>query len=271
MQSTGAKLYSLFTIVSFFAAVGLRLSMLLFDLSGVCGIAYYVMIAFGIVLIAVDSFGQKNYAAAFVFKNNFHLNAFSYLASLGFFVNFVHSCVSVFLSAQDGSYNNFTYFIPLCLICFFSLLSCFYYYTVGLSFGDKNYDFRELKVLHLAPLFWTVSQMLTVMQQAISFSRDIDCVIKYTMLIFGVCFFFCFASEIESSAGAKPSTVFLARAYSYLSVIFFIDRLMLLLAGSAEIGDDDGILAVSVLLICTFVFFFEKNIVSHKSVSTKED
>lgn len=271
MQSIGAKLYSLFAIISFFAAVGLRLSMLLFDLPETFGIAYYALIAFGVVLIAVDSFRIKKYAAAFEFKNNFHLNAFSYLASFGFFADFVHSCVRIFLSAQDGSYKRLIFFIPLCMICLFALLSCFYFYTVGLSFGDKNYDFRELKVLHLAPLFWAASQMLTVMQQAISFSRDIDSVIKYTMLIFSVCFFFCFASEIESSSGAKPSTMFLARAYSYMSVIFFIERLMLLLSGRAQISDNDGIFAVSVLFICLFVFFFEKNIISHKSVSTKED
>lgn len=271
MQSTGAKLYSLFAIISFFAAVGLRLSMLLFDLTKAFGIVYYIMIAAGVILIAVDSFKQKNYAGAFGFKNDFHLNAFSYLASLGFFVNFVYSCVKIFISAQDGSYKSLTYFIPLCLICIFALLSCFYFYTVGLSFGDKNYDFRELKIMHLAPLFWVGAHMLSVMHQAVSISRDINSVIKYAMLISGICFFYCFAGEIQSSGGAKPSTVFLARAYSYLSVMFFIDRLMLLLSGNAAIGDGDGLLAVSVLLICTFVFFFEKNIISHKSVSMKED
>ncbi|MFR5874945.1 MAG: hypothetical protein ACLUFN_00490 [Eubacterium sp.] len=271
MQSTGAKLYSFLAIISFFAAVGMRLSMLLLDLSAAFGIAYYVLIATGLVLIAVDSFKQKKYAAAFEFENNFHLNAFSYLASLGFFVDFVHSCVRIFFSAQDGSYRILVSFIPLCLICLFALLSCFYFYTVGLSYGDKNYDFRELKVLHLAPLLWSVSQALSIMHQAISFSRDVENVIKYTVMIFGVCFFFCFASEIESDGGAKPSTLFLARAYSYISVIFFIDRLMLLLNGNAKISDDDGVFSLSVLLISAFVFFFEKNIIYHKSISAKED
>jgi hypothetical protein len=265
VRSVGAKLYSLFAIIIFFAAVGLRLFMLLCELSKTYAIAYYVMLAFGVMLIAFDSFKNKDYPPAFEFKNNFHLNGFSYLASLGFFVDFVHNCVRLFVSAQDGSYKNLTYFIPICLSCLFALLSCFYFYTIGLSYGDKNYDFRELKVLHIAPLFWSVAQVFSIMQQAISFSRNVDSVVKYAMLVFAVCFAFCFASEIESSKGAKPITLFLARGYSYLSVMFFINRFMLLLSGNANINDDDGIFAVSVLLICAFVFFFEKNIISHKT------
>jgi hypothetical protein len=260
VQSKRAEFYSSFAIISFFAAIGLRLVMLLFDLSGAFTAIYYLLIVLGIALIAFDSFNQKEYSPAFEFKNNFHLNIFSYLASFGFFVDFVHNCVRMFFSAQDGSYRNLIYFVPVCFTCLFALLSCFYFYTVGLSFGDKNYDFRELKVMHLAPLFWSVTHVLTVMHQAVSVKWDIDAVVKYVMLIFGVCFFFSFASEIESKSAAKASTLFLARSYSSLCIIFFINRLMLLLSSNASISDGDSVFAVSLLLICTFVFFFEKNI-----------
>lgn len=266
MRSLGAKLYSYLAIIVFFAVVGLRLFMLLYDLPRQFSIVYYCLIAFGVLLIAFDSFKQKEYPPAFEFDNNFHLNGFSYLASLGFFADFVHNCVKLFFSAQDSSYKNLIFFIPICFSCLFALLSCFYFYTVGLSYGDKNYDFRELKILHLAPLFWSVAQVLSIMQQAISFFRNVDSVVKYAMLVFAVCFFFCFAGEIESDKGAKSATLFLARGYAYLSIMFFINRLMLLLSGNASINDSDGIFAVSVLLICAFVFFFEKNIISHKSI-----
>lgn len=261
MQSTNSKFYFVFVILSLFAAAGLRLSMFLFNPSEAVNCAYYAVVVLGAVMIALNSFGSKSFANAFIFKNDFHLNIFSYAACIGFFADFVYQCAEIFLSVEDGDYKNLTHFVPLCFVCFFSLLSCFYFYTVGLSFGDKNYDFRELKIMHLAPVFWSGAKILLLMQFAINPFSDIGGVLKYAVLIFAVCFFYCFASEIENDKGARPVTVFFARAFSYCSMLFFIDGIIVLLSKNAAVTDENTVFSVCALLIGSFAFFFEKNIV----------
>ena len=55
------------------------------------------------------------------------------------------------------------------------------------------------------------------------------------------------------------------RLYSYIAAVYFIDRLMLLFSQKTAVSDFDGIFSVSALLICTFVFFFERNIVANEN------
>lgn len=261
VQSTNSKIYFVFVILSLFASAGLRFSMFLFNASEAINCIYYIVVILGAVMIALNSFRNKSYANAFIFKNDFHLNIFSYVACIGFFADFVYQCVEIFLSVDDGDYKNPIRFIPLCLICFFSLISCFYFYTVGLSFGDKNYDFRELKIMHLAPIFWSGVKILSQMQYAINPLKDIGSMLEYILLIFAVCFFYCFASEIENDKGAKPSTVFFAREFSYFSMLYFIDGIVMLFSKSSSLTDKNVVFSVCALFICSFAFFFEKNIV----------
>lgn len=264
MQTKIAKLFSSLAILLFFASIGLRLAMLLFDLDNIAVVFYYVVVVSGILAVSLESIDTKEYANAFIFKNNFHLNIFAYIASLGFFMDFVHLCIIAFSSIENAEYKQPVFFIPVCLSAFFALMSCFYFYTVGMSFGDKNYDFRELRILHLAPVGWAVSQILSVLQQSISFMTDMDSIIKYLALIFCVLFFYFFAAEIERDSAAKAATLICARALYFISALFLANRLMLFLSHNASVADDDSLLSVSVFLIATFVFFFEKNIISHK-------
>lgn len=264
MQTKIAKLFSSLAILLFFASIGLRLAMLLVNLGNISVVFYYITVALGILAVSLETIDTKKYANAFIFKNNFHLNIFAYIASLGFFIDFVHLCITAFGSIENEEYKQLIFFVPVCLSALFALMSCFYFYTIGMSFGDKNYDFRELKILHLAPIGWAVSQALTVMQQSISFMIDIDSVIKYLLLIFCVLFFYFFATEIESDKPAKSATLIFARGLYYIGALFLANRLMLVLSRNADIGNDDGLLSVSIFLIAVFVFFFEKNILSHK-------
>ncbi len=263
MQNTGARYYSLFAVISFFAAVCLRLSMLLFDLSLYANYVYYLLVFSGIIFIGIECSKRKTYAPSFIFENVFHLSFFSYVASFGFFTDFIHQCVKIFLSIENETNRNLTYFIPVCFICLTALLSSFYFVNVGLSFSDKNYDFREFKLFHIIPIGWALFHIIVNLSEAVSFSRDIDDIIKYLVLIFSVCFFYCFACEIDNDNGTKRITVFFTEAFSYCSILFFINRFMLLLSASAPINDSNGILSLSCFLINGFVFFFSKNIISH--------
>lgn len=260
MQSLSARVYSLLSSVFFIVALVLRLVMFLADYSTTAGIFFYLFTALGIACIGLEVKNQNNLSKAFEFNNNYHLNLFSYIASLGFFICFVNQCINIFKSVENGVYNMPTYFVPICVICLFALLSCFYFYTVGMSYGDRGYDFRELKLLHFAPIVWSVAFVLSVMTMAISPLREIDSTLKCIVLVFSVVFFYFFASEIVSDKPAKKATVFFSKAFAGLSIMFFVDMVMLLITRNIKPYDNDFILSISLLMISLFVFFFERNI-----------
>lgn len=146
-------------------------------------------------------------------------------------------------------------------------LSSLYLVAVGISFNDLNYDFRQLKVFRFMPLLWSIALILLVMQDAVSFESNVDEILKQILLVCGMCFFYRFASETlaQDNESAGRATVLFGRLYSYIAAVYFIDRLMLLFSQKTAVSDFDGIFSVSALLICTFVFFFERNIVANEN------
>lgn len=260
MQAFGAKLYSLFAILLFFAAGGLRLSMLLFDLSVAVNSVYYLLLLVGIVFLALKAFNSGKYKRAFSLSKKINLNLSAFAAAIGFFIDFVHKCVNAYNCVLDEVYKSRNTFVPLCIGALFALLSCYFFYTVSLSYSSKSYDFRSLKLMHFSPLIWSGTQILTIMDKTANLRADIDGVVKCFVFIFAVCFFYRFSAEIEDQGEAKATTMFCSSAFSYLSAAFFVNRLMLLFGKFVPIDSDDGITSVTMLLVAIYAVFFEKSI-----------
>ena len=267
MQTVSAKIFSLIAMLLFFATVGLRLFMLLFDLSGFTVTIFYCLLSAAVAATAYNALRVKSYSQPFNFKSHFHFDIMSYIGALGFFTDFVNRCVGIYNSIESTEYQSRLYFIVQCVACIAAFLSSLYLVAVGISFNDLNYDFRQLRVFRFMPLLWSIALILLVMQDAVSFESNVDEILKQILLICGVCFFYCFASETlsQDNESAGRATVLFGRLYSYIAVVYFIDRLMLLFSQKAAVSDFDGIFSVSALLICTFVFFFERNIVANEN------
>ena len=75
----------------FFATVGLRLFMLLFDLSGFTVTIFYCLLSAAVAATAYNALRVKSYSQAFNFKSHFHFDIMSYIGALGFFTDFVKS------------------------------------------------------------------------------------------------------------------------------------------------------------------------------------
>lgn len=258
--------YHLIALLLFFATIGARLAQLLSGSNIAMTIVFYIVMALGLIDIAIESFMRKQYADAYEFKNRFHLDLFSFVASIGFFVDFVYGAVSIYFSVDDKSYHNMAYFIPLCVACAVALLSSFYFIMVSASFNASNYDFRQLKGFGFAPLIWAISKALSALTQAVSFSQDSNIVLKYVVLAFCAFCFYAMLFETENDAGAKPLSVFCIRATYFSGVVYAIDQFMLMFASGDDYVVENGIFAITVLFICAFLFFFEKNILSHTEV-----
>ena len=222
----------------------------------------YVALAVAAVAgIAFESLKTKEVptATAFEFRNPFHLDVFSYIASAGFFISFLTQCVLLY-EAFGEKRVSLTYILPLIMSGLTALVSSVYFIIIGFSFGNKNYDFREFRLVHIVPMLWAISCIFNLLEVSSGFEKSIDSILKYTMMLMLVCFFYCFAMEVDSGSGAKKTTVLFARLFSYLSVLFFIDRLTLVLTEKEVLFGAENLTAITCALLCGFAFFFEKNI-----------
>lgn len=259
--------YSFFALLTFFVAVALRLFMIISGhIGGTSTVLYYLSVAAGIILLAKDTFGTKTFGCAFEYKNGFHLNLLALLCSAGFFTDFVYTAVRLFMMADDGI-KKYTLAVVVPMICggVCALLCSFYFIMIYLSFSSATYDFKKLKIIHIAPILWSVSKILGVLTLPVQFGSDLDVILKYIVLISVLCAFYCFATEVSNEKESMPLSVFTFRCSFYTAILFFFDRIMLLMAKQAELGSEDGMLSITLLGIGVFLYFFEKNIIAHSN------
>lgn len=226
-------------------------------------IVFYVLLAASVGIACVDGAVRKQFAPAFLFKNRFHLDVFSVMTAGGFFLEFVSACHVLYQSVQSGLWHRPTVFAPQCCIAVFSLMSGFYFCCVAMSFHSERYDFRALKLWHLAPLLWALSRMLTLMTEADELRGNPNAAMKYAALTASLVFAYLMAREVGREEGASRWTMMAAAVLPLLGEVYFFDSLMLLLAGKTALNAPDTVLAGTLFLISTFPFFFEKNIIYH--------
>lgn len=260
MQAISAKLFSLSATVLFFAAMGLRLSVLLFNLSIGAVWVYYLLLGAGVVLLAVKAFKTVSYERAFHQRPSPWVHIAALLAALGFFVDFVHKCVDAYNFMENRVYQSAYFVIPICAVALFALISCLYFCAVAISYGNKGYDFRQLGLMHIVPLLWAIAQVLTVMDKSADVRSDVDSLLKILVYIFILGFFYCFSCEIESSKSVKPVTLFCADGFAYLSAGLFFSRAMLLAAGAKPFDYCDGITCAAIFLVSIYAFSFKISI-----------
>lgn len=258
--------FHLLSLLLFLACVGTRFVAMLAGDNLPLTIAYYVTLCCGLIILAIDSFGDYDYANVFVFENNFHLGTFAYLTSVGFFVAFFGSLVDIYNSVMNETFKELTSFVPLCASCLFAMLSSVYFVMIAKSYGKSGYDFRQLRLFNIVPLAWSASNIFGVLNQAISVFQDITSVLKYVVFAFSAITFYRIAIEVDNTDGAKHTTVFSMRGFYFSGILYFINELMLLLSKNNSFSISDGLLSVAILAICGYMYFCEKNIISHTKI-----
>ena len=255
-------------IVAAAAALGLRLYSILNGGSVIINVAFYALLLMAVGIASLDGICRNSFASAFVFKNRFHLDVFSVVTAVGFLVEFISLCHVIYQSLQSGLWHRATVFVPQCMIALFALLSALYFCCAAMSYHSERYDFRSLKLWHLVPLLWAVSRMLTLMTSADELRSNPNIVLKYAALASALGFLYMMARETVREQGASRVTMVLAAVMPLLGEVYFFDSLMLLFAGKAALNAPDTVLAATLLLISTFPFFFEKNIIDHTNTET---
>ncbi len=228
---------------------------------------YFVMLsalAAGAV-IAFNSVSRKPYLPVFKSEKSRLLKLVSYLLSLGLFVEFINRCIASYYIFDGNSGSDVLPLVFRALGAAFALLSSIYFIPAGLTFGGERYDVRSLRVFHIVPLLWALFRLLEVMEQAgMDSKNDVSGVLKYTMLAFALCFFFCFAGEVESQKGARGLTAVFARETVFFSALYSADGAMLFLFKKPAALPFEATLYFTAFTLFLFSAALVKNIISDK-------
>ncbi len=225
---------------------------------------FIALVLIGAVMPAIDSFSVKNYAPAFCNCVNPRLKAFTFVLAAGFFADFINRCVSVYYVIE-----NVRYFVVLGVLvrtvsALFALLSTVYFTFTAMSLGKSRFDFRNLKILHLAPVIWALARLFEALEQAgVDISDASGSILKYTMLFAALCFFYFFAAEIENSSGAKPLTVMFSNELSFFSLLFVSESVLALIKNGFSDLSYETVLVLTAAAMCVFGFEFRRNIIKN--------
>lgn len=187
------------------------------------------------------------------------LAPYALLFSLGFMIDFINSLVTAVKQTEEAHFNR-PQFFALIAAGVFALLSSLYFIAVYLSCGKTAYDFKKLKILPFMPLMWSVSLIVGMITDALSFKSDVFMILKSTFLIFAALFFYCFISECENEGEAKRQTVFISKAFFYIALLLFFSRCFELIGKTAVISDSETFFALSALTMGLFAHFYRKQI-----------
>lgn len=254
--------YRLISLLLFLGAIGVRIAVAFVGSNSALTATFYLLLLMGALSIAFSCKKNDRYTNAFDFDNRLGLNVFSFLAGVGFFVDFISSALGIYYSAKEP-HIALTSFVPLCLSCVLAILSSFYFILMSLSFGGSNYDFRKLRVFHFVPLFWTASKLLGVLDKAIDITDDNTNALKYLALILALGLFYLLATEIDNTDGAKRITVIALREFSFVGVLYFVSEMQMVVASHFSRSFDEVMLSICILMLSIFIYFFERNIIAH--------
>ena len=235
----------------------LRVLSVMLKWGGAANAVFYIAVLITIIITAYRSFSQSEYNRACDFKENMKIYATG--AAGGFIIQFIYCVISAGALADERYFNKAS-LISISAAGVFSLLSSLYFIAISLSCGKTSYDFRKLKILHFAPLLWSLCAIAHIIPNAPDFKTDVFSVLKALMLIFAMLFFYFFISETESESGAKKSTVFISKAFSYMCLLLFFSRAFEIIFKAETLYNCESLFALSALLIGTFAHQFRKGL-----------
>lgn len=257
MSRNSATLNSLFAVFSILLPLSVRAVSVFRYPIGVLSYLFYALVLLGILLLAADTF-KKEYSPAFDGSYSRPLGIFATLTALAMLAEFVAAVARLYAEIAARGLRVFTLLGVLEAVSAF--LSALYFSFVSLTFRGRRYDFQRLFLLHLAPVLWAMLKTLGLMEQSRDVKSDVNGILGHLVMVLLLCFFYCFAQEVHSLKGAKPVTVFFARAVAYCAMLYVFDELMQLLAGNNGIFSESPLFAVTAAVLCGFSFTFEKNI-----------
>lgn len=186
-----------------------------------------------IIASALISFTSKGYATPFNDEKSKAMSVSCYLAGASLFADFIHQCLNCYGYISENSDLQINYIIPLALLGLSALMSAYYFYIIGCCFRSDTYDFKQLKYFHLMPAAWIFFRLLTCIVIYTDKSSDVETLLQYAVLIFGIIFYLLIVKCIANDSLRLSTLAFAGLIYSAFSVIVSMPRIIVWLLGKS--------------------------------------
>lgn len=146
-------------------------------------------------------------------------------AGISMFCEFIFRILISYNYVSGVSYTRLNYFVPLCISAAFSILCAFYFIAVGISFRSEKYVFGDFKYLHIIPLLWTVSVLVTCLTENVDIIYGEEKLLHYIVLILAIVFFVLFITSSEGLTDLTVLNIF-GVAYGVFAIVLSIPRII---------------------------------------------
>lgn len=220
-------------------------------------IAMYALLILFIVLTAFHSRGKvlcNNLLS--VDKNTKTASVVTLVTAVSFFCDFVHQCINIYYEITRGSYADYLYLTVLVLCALLALICSFYFIGCYTTQSGSNYDFRNLKLFHFAPVIWGISRLLVMLQKIIDIKSSAESLIEIVFLSCILGFFICFVIVLDKNGAGSGVLVFFAYCAFFFAVLLTVPRLLIMLIGKGELLYEVSYTMVSYLAAGIFAITF---------------
>lgn len=176
------------------------------------------------------------------------------------FIRQIYSLVSYLFENSDLSYGSLSNFIPIVLLCAFSLLTCIYIFMCAFTVNGATVDFRRFTLMHFVPLLWGFTKMLVIMTDIFDFKRDVDGFLEIIFLIAYCGFSLCCISALDNKGKPIKSYfgMFCIMVFVF-SAVLCLPRIFCVISGKRFLLSDADFSSVTYLMIGVFALVFELN------------
>lgn len=228
---------------------------------GTIAVFYSASLLLVIAVLAVLLKRDKSSVSNPFEKSSPALRVFSMLAGASMFCDFIFRIIISYNYITEAQSPQLNYFIPLCISAAASLICAFYFIAVGIVFNNDKYSFGELRYLHIIPLLWAVSVLVTCLTENIDVIYSEERLLHYAVLIFAIVFYIFFISSADREDGFVPLGAF-AVLYGLFSFVAAVPRLIAFINGVRFGYSDFSTLAY--LFTGIFALVLSKNIFGQK-------
>lgn len=174
-------------------------------------IAMYALLILFAVLAALHSRSKElcNNLLS-INKNTRTVSVVTLVTAVSFFFDFVHQCINTYYEFSRDGYADYLYLTVLVLCALLALICSFYFLSCYTTQSGSNYDFKNLKLFHFAPVMWGISRLLVMLQKIIDIRSNAESLIEIVFLSCILGFFICFVAVLDKNGVGSGALVFFA-------------------------------------------------------------
>ena len=247
--------YSPLSVISFFSAVAFRAFGVPSSHGGVADIGFLTCVLLCILFIWANTRKREFLSVCGVQgKSRKSIAVFSVVGCVGFFADFMFNALRIHSIASSNQGYTVVSLVTYGITGIIAIVCAVCMVMVAMSFSrNTRYDFRELRVLNIAPLLWAIFKGASSLQE---FSQilDLDAAVGYITVVFSILSFFCFAKEVDNDGNAYGFSAFSFKSFGCISVLNLFCQMVNAVTNRGDMLGANTI--SSYIMLCVGLFSF---------------